>query len=53
MVTEYAALQEHVKKVGGFDWAERLYASPLDSDGVVLPNTMKVCVSLPLQVVST
>ena len=42
--SEYAALQEHVKRVGGFDEAERVYASPLDGDGgdLVLPKKMRV-----------
>ena len=39
---EYAALQQHVKRVGGFESAERVYAAPLDSDGVLLPKRMKV-----------
>lgn len=42
VAAEYAALQEHVKKVGSFDWAERLYAAPLDGEGVILPPPMKV-----------
>lgn len=42
--SEYAALQEHVKRIGGFDEAERLYAGPLDRENsdVVLPRKMKV-----------
>ena len=39
---EYEALQAHVKAVGGFSVAERLYAAPLDTDSVVLPSAMKV-----------
>ena len=39
---EYEALQAHVKAVGGFSIAERLYAAPLDTDSVVLPSAMKV-----------
>ena len=39
---EYAALQEHVKRLGGYDEVERVYAAPLDNDGVVLPHTMRV-----------
>ena len=39
---EYQALQAHVKAVGGFSIAERLYAAPLDTDSVVLPSAMKV-----------
>ena len=42
---EYASVQEHVKRVGGFEEAERLYAAPLDAEGasgVILPSKMKV-----------
>ena len=43
---EYASVQEHVKRVGGFEEAERLYAAPLDADAgagsVILPSKMKV-----------
>ena len=42
VAAEYAELQEHVKKVGGFESAERLYAAPLDTDGITLPAAMKV-----------
>jgi len=42
VAAEYAALQEHVKKVGGFEFADRLYAAPLDSEAVILPSAMKV-----------
>ena len=31
-----------MKRVGGFEVAERLYAAPLDSDAVVLPAPMRV-----------
>ena len=36
VLSEYAALQEHVRRVGGFDEAERVYAAPLDMDGIIL-----------------
>ena len=42
VLAEYAALQEHVMRVGGFDEAERVYAAPLDMDGVALPKAMRV-----------
>lgn len=42
VLAEYANLQEHVKRVGGFEQAERVYAAPLDADGVLLPKGMKV-----------
>ena len=38
VAAEYAVLQEHVKKVGGFGFADRLYAAPLDSEAVILPG---------------
>ena len=42
VTAEYAGLQEHVRKVGGFEYAERLYAAPIDTDVVTLPSGMKV-----------
>ena len=42
VLAEYAALQKHVKRVGGFDEADRLYGAPLDADDLVLPKGMSV-----------
>jgi arylsulfatase A-like enzyme len=42
VLAEYTALQSHVKRVGGFEVAERVYAAPLDAEAVLLPKAMKV-----------
>ena len=42
VLAEYAAVQEHVRRVAGFEHAERVYAAPLDSDALLLPHAMKV-----------
>ena len=42
VLDEYAAVQEHVRTAGGFQYAERLYGAPLDSEALLLPQAMKV-----------
>ena len=41
VLDEYAAAQEHVRSAGGFQFAERVYGAPLDSDALLLPQAMK------------
>ena len=38
----YAVAQQHIRQLGGFHHAERVYSSPLDSDALLLPREMKV-----------
>ena len=42
VVAEYASVQDHVRQVAGFEHVERVYAAPLDSAALLLPNAMKV-----------